>query len=296
MLAALPFTGYGFEGETVSCPVCGGSDHRTVAGLDRRLKRLKTALCGHCGTLYTNPMPREDELADYYARHYRRDYQRAATGPSARHRRKRLAEAEARIAKVPDVYATARRSLDFGCGSGELVETLLERGLDAHGFDPGESYADTARSRLAERVQARRWQDAAYDAPFDLVTCFHVLEHLRDPVGALAKMASLLAPDGRLVVEVPDMENDARKGIGGLHLAHVVGFNGANLELAAARAGLVLEQAYEPTGFVLRHGTPGDIAALAARGLEKARTGYVDREPVTTYLGYQLGKLTGRAS
>ena len=45
------------------------------------------------------------------------------------------------------------------------------------------------------------------DRLFDLVSIFHVLEHVRQPQLALAKMSSWLKDDGWLVVEVPNIES-----------------------------------------------------------------------------------------
>jgi SAM-dependent methyltransferase len=42
---------------------------------------------------------------------------------------------------------------------------------------------------------------------FDVITMFHVIEHLWDPVAALAAAASLLKPSGILVVETPNVES-----------------------------------------------------------------------------------------
>jgi SAM-dependent methyltransferase len=41
------------------------------------------------------------------------------------------------------------------------------------------------------------------DAAFDVVTLFHVFEHLTDPLASLAELARVMAPAGRLVLEVP---------------------------------------------------------------------------------------------
>ncbi len=287
----LPFTRYPYRGQVVPCPVCAATRFHRVAGLDRRFKRLPTVMCEHCGLLYTNPMPDETELARYYEKYYRFDYQLVTTKPTDKHRRKRHAEAAGRIANLDGFLPENARVLDFGCGSGEFVEDMLARGYDAHGFEPGEAYGSDARSRLGERIQVARWQDVQFGPDFDLVTCFHVIEHLRDPLTAVAAMASWIRPGGRIYIEVPDLGSEPFKGIGGFHFAHVVGFNSFNLQLAAARVGLKPVAVFAPTGILFERGNGEEIDVLAAKGLRLAREIHADRSALSRYGEYQMGKL-----
>jgi SAM-dependent methyltransferase len=286
----LPFTGYSYEGRVVPCPVCGCEKFTRVASLDRRIKRLPTVMCNACGLLYTNPMPTTAELDAYYSRHYRLDYQFSLSKPSGRHMRKRSAEAAERLEVVDSLLPRNGRTLDFGAGAGEFVETMLRAGFDAHGFEPGRNYGSHARSRLGDRVRLVGWQEATFPRAFDLVTCFHVLEHLNAPVKAIEAMVSWLEPHGKVFLGVPDMALYAPKGIGALHFAHVVGFNHYNLVLAAAKAGLRPVKVNDLTWIVFERGETPDLAELARLGLATAKAGYVDRNPVRSYLSYWLGK------
>lgn len=290
----LPMTRYPYSGSVVTCPVCEELSFTPVAGIDRRLKRLPTVMCDRCGLLYTNPMPTEAELGTYYEKYYRFDYQLAATGPKQKHIVKRRREASARAAHLEGLLGEDARTLDFGAGSGEFVALMLEKGFDAHGFEPGETYAAHAIAQLGDRVRLTTWQAAQYDAAFDLVTCFHVLEHLSTPIPALQRMADWLKPGGRLYIEVPDMiAGLAHKGFGGLHFAHVLGFNHDNLALAAARVGFRREKVISPTGIVFERGAVAqdEQEALAAAGLRATRAHFVERRPAAAYLTYQLGKV-----
>lgn len=289
----LPMTRYPYKGGVVACPVCEEASCTPVAGIDRRLKRLPTVMCDHCGLIYTNPMPTEAELDTYYEKYYRFDYQLATTEPKQKHIVKRRREAEGRATHLEGLLAPGARTLDFGAGSGEFVALMLEKGFDAHGFEPGETYATHAIGRLGTRIRLTNWQAARYGAEFDLVTCFHVLEHLATPMPALRRMAEWLNPDGRLYLEVPDMVGLSRKGFGGLHFAHVLGFNQHNLMLAAARVGFRRAKVVKPTGIIFERGevTPQEQDELAAAGLEATRAHYIDSAPTANYLTYQLSKV-----
>lgn len=97
--------------------------------------------------------------------------------------------------------------LDFGCGDGYIVNGLQELGVEAWGIDPDMSASGhTIQSRIAPSLSVLREQTP--DLKFDLITMFHVVEHIYDPVAVLSDVASFLKPNGSLVLETPNA-NDA---------------------------------------------------------------------------------------
>jgi len=287
----IPFTRYPYQGEFVGCPVCSSDRGTQVANLDRRLKRLPTFACDNCGLLYTNPMPTDGELAAYYGEIYRLDYQGASNAPKNKHLRKRAKEAAARAAHL-SFLKPASRTLDVGCGSGEFVTSLLSLGHDANGLEPGHAYGSYARSIHGDRVKVQGWQDVSYSGQFDLVSCFHVLEHLCNPMAALKQMAEWTAPDGLVYIEVPNMgATNPNKGFGGFHFAHVIGFNHHNLLLAGSIAGLQPKVIVSQTGIIFEHGVCGDGSEEAEKGRILSESLYGKNRSVHNYFRYQLGKV-----
>ena len=291
----MPLTRYPYTGERVPCPVCACDRATQIARIDRRFKLLPTVACDHCGLLYTNPMPSDAELSDYYTRLYRLDYQGAASAPKQRHLGKRAREAAMRSSRVGSLLAPGSRTLDFGCGTGEFLSSLRALGHDAHGFEPGQAYGTYARQLHGERVAVQGWEQVRYEDQFDLVSCFHVLEHLRNPIAALRQMAAWTRPGGLVYVEVPNLGNaDRNKGFGGFHFAHVVGFNHHNLVLAGALAGLRPRSIVAPTRIIFEHGLGVDVMREADRGRSLALELYASGRATTSYLRYQMSKASGR--
>lgn len=100
------------------------------------------------------------------------------------------------------------RALDIGCGDGSFLTALARQGWDVSGTELSESIAATAKQRLGERVHVGAIEDIGFaEASFDLVTFWHVLEHLDDPAGALTEARRLVKTDGRVVVAVPNIES-----------------------------------------------------------------------------------------
>jgi len=240
-------------------------------------------------------MPTDDELAQYYSRYYRLDYQGARDTPKQGHLSKRIGEAEARAQHIGPQLIKGARTLDFGCGTGEFVANMLDAGHDAHGFEPGQAYGRYAQGKLGDRIRIQRWQEIDYPFTFDLITCFHVLEHLKDPVVALQRMVSWLSPGGLIYVEVPNMGSTLPcKGFGGLHFAHVIGFNYHNLVYAAHRAGLEPSHVHSDTGIVFRRGRLSEPNDEAKRGHDVAMSLFGNGNATRNYFKYQFSKIWGR--
>lgn len=100
--------------------------------------------------------------------------------------------------------------LDIGCGNGGNLSRFAKAGFVATGIEPdaearkvamqvGEIYEGTAEA-LPRELDGRR---------FDTVLFSHVLEHCIDPAAALANARHLVAPGGRLIIEVPNNEAEA---------------------------------------------------------------------------------------
>lgn len=136
--------------------------------------------------------------------------------------------------------------LDIGCGYGTFVDATTKAGYMATGLDVSEE-----RMILAKTHQQGSFIHGAINEDFlqnnykrfHVVTSFHVLEHIQDPVTYLAQLSKLVAPNGYLLIEVPNLADELL-----IHnekyrefywqRAHLSYFDAARLELALRRAGL----------------------------------------------------------
>ena len=100
------------------------------------------------------------------------------------------------------------RALDVGCGDGSFLAALARRGWDVYGTELSASIAASARQRLGNRIRVEEVENTAHpEASFDLITFWHVLEHLNNPRTALAEARRLIKPDGTVVVAVPNIQS-----------------------------------------------------------------------------------------
>jgi SAM-dependent methyltransferase len=99
-----------------------------------------------------------------------------------------------------------RLLLDVGCGAGRFTEVALDAGARVIALDYS-SAVDACRANHRGRAELTVVQGDVFHLPltpgaFDFVCCFGVLQHTPDPARAFAALPPLLAPGGRLVVDV----------------------------------------------------------------------------------------------
>lgn len=113
--------------------------------------------------------------------------------------------AHARLELDPFIPDTARAILDVGCGAGLLGGRHRRPGRIVIGIEPDWELARSAAARLDAVIPAAATVALSALAPrFDCIVFADVLEHMVDPVAALAGAASLLTADGTIVVSLPN--------------------------------------------------------------------------------------------
>lgn len=158
-------------------------------------------------------------------------------------------------AKLLAAVGSGNRVLDVGCSSGYLAQPLAEHDNTIVGL---ELDSDAAREAEAycERVlvgDVETMELPLEPGSFDVVLLGDVVEHLRDPVAALARVRPFLKPGGRVVLSTPNIANWAIRLslLGGrwrytdrgiLDRSHTHLFTRSTLRAALERAGYRVER------------------------------------------------------
>ena len=126
--------------------------------------------------------------------------------------REQIRERLDRYVKYAEVFrATGLPVIDLGCGRGEWLEMLRERGLNAKGVDANHAMVERCRAiglhaEHADALECLRKTDSGAAA---VVSGFHIAEHL--PIESLLMLLDesmrVLAPGGFLILETPNPEN-----------------------------------------------------------------------------------------
>jgi SAM-dependent methyltransferase len=112
------------------------------------------------------------------------------------------------------------RLLDAGAGRGRFVAGANAAGYTARGIEPSQRGVSAAAALHAPVEQASIESAEIEPGSLDAVTLWHVLEHLDDPGAAVARIATWLAPGGKLLVGVPNLAS-LQARIGGERWYHL---------------------------------------------------------------------------
>lgn len=207
-----------------ACVVCGARNDFFFMEVEnthgaKRLSREKFDLikCGNCGVVRVEPMPAEGEMWKYYNAGYYGDGGRAKRylermiGGWSNLGNKRL------IAK----FSRGGRLLDIGCGRGEFLKTFCAAAWDLYGVEPNkEGYAQNVARAHAKIFNADLIACAFRSGYFDVITMWHVFEHVRHPNEQLREIHRILKDRGLLIIAVPNIEGIGFK-TGGRHWFHL---------------------------------------------------------------------------
>ncbi|WP_019670876.1 class I SAM-dependent methyltransferase [Eudoraea adriatica] len=103
---------------------------------------------------------------------------------------------------------TNKTLLDIGTGTGSFLESAKQNGWNVYGIEPGKKARDLAKKK---GLKLKESLDLLEKRRFQVITLWHVLEHLPDLESQIKKITSLLEKDGTLIIAVPNFQSyDAR--------------------------------------------------------------------------------------
>jgi SAM-dependent methyltransferase len=230
--------------ETVACPLCGEERWSTILeGPDVQSEcqrmRFTVTRCGGCGLCWTNPRPTAQSIGWFYPDRYR---------PHRPPRRQgwwqRLPFVGKRVLPEhrPLRWHGEGRLLDFGCGGGRFLVRMRDAGWQVAGVDFSGDAVEAVRDLGIPCVQGSLPHSELAERSFDVITMMHSLEHVHDPLEVLRAAHDLLAPGGKLIVAVPNLDSLPFRWFGtrwfGLDLPrHLTHFTPRTLSLMLHRAG-----------------------------------------------------------
>jgi SAM-dependent methyltransferase len=222
---------------TVPCRACGGPAAPTA-----ELDPVALYRCSVCGFLFERERS-ADEVHGLYDQSYFDTY--AGTG-SYEDDAQRRHEAALRL-RLVQRYVKGGRMLELGSAMGYFLAAAARGGFTPVGIEPGEEAARRARERSGVEVIGGFVEDAPLpERSFDVACAWHVLEHVAEPLAALARVRDALIPRGLLVVEVPNVESvlARRTGSAWAHLQpqhHVGQYAPRSLRALLEHSGFVVE-------------------------------------------------------
>ena len=98
------------------------------------------------------------------------------------------------------------RVLDIGCGTGWTSAFWRDNGFDVTGLEPSAARRTVAQEKYGIPVIGSYLEEVEIEEQYDLVILRHIIEHFEEPRDLLEKAARFVAPDGLLLVIVPNIK------------------------------------------------------------------------------------------
>jgi 2-polyprenyl-3-methyl-5-hydroxy-6-metoxy-1,4-benzoquinol methylase len=160
--------------------------------------------------LETFPQPKEDELGSYYESS---DY--ISHTDAKKSITDKLYQIVKRIALknklelINSFKIEKKNLLDVGCGTGDFLLTCATNNWNVVGVEPNSKAKELAREKLNINNNTKIFSDLTevLDVQFDVITLWHVLEHIPNIEEYISKLKKLMKPNGILVVAVPNYKS-----------------------------------------------------------------------------------------
>jgi len=175
------------------CPICAAGD----AGTFSSWPEFTVLECRSCGFRFVDTSAPEYPLNAQYA------YDEPEIGTL----RPWLPHIQRRVRDVLRFKQPPGRVLDIGCGKGEFSVALHERGFGCTGIDMKPNLVPQLQAQCPQVCWRRTTTAdlATLAERYDIVTLYHVLEHVPDPRAMLASVKVLAKPGALIVIEVPNV-------------------------------------------------------------------------------------------
>ncbi len=242
-------TRIGVDWEECACLLCGGGSWTPLVEAPDQSRDgsglwFMVVQCHECGLCFTNPRPSAQGMQAFYPSDYAPHQMKSARikGPHWWHRLPLVSKRPGLVRKSLPVHGLGRL-LDFGCGSGSYLLRMKNQGWQVTGLDASEVVVDRLRADHGLHVFSGSLPHPALETgSFDVITMWQTLEHCHQPLDVLLAAHQLLAPGGKLIVAVPNIDSLAFRWFGSAWNAldlprHLVHFTPESLRAMLQRAG-----------------------------------------------------------
>lgn len=192
-----------------TCPVCNSNQLRQVMIIkDFSVSKEDFPVdeCSDCGLRFTQQIPCETAIGRYYQS---QDYvSHSDTKKGLINRLYHVARSfTLRMKRNMVINVTGKAvgmHLDVGSGTGAFLNTMQKSGWNSIGMEPDEKARHLAIKQYNVDVYPAGEFSMLPESTYDVITLWHVLEHIHELNKTISELKKLLAPGGKLIIAVPN--------------------------------------------------------------------------------------------
>jgi len=180
----------------MSCYLCQSNEYSKRAGTVRDNRDIDVLQCDECGLVYLSS-------TDHIKKEHYEESGMHDDGLNINNWLKETDKDDERRFQFIKEKITNKNVLDFGCGVGGFLEKAKTVAKTVVGVELERALQPSFKQRLLTVFSDLTSVRGSYD----VITAFHVVEHLSDPAITLRDLSTLLSLGGEIIVEVPNSED-----------------------------------------------------------------------------------------
>lgn len=192
-----------------ACPICGHSNvtfFSRVKDYSISQETFSLCNCSSCHFLFTADAPGHAEIGKYYASDAYISHTDSKKGLIENLYQIVRKQTLSGKRKLINQFFNLRKGsiLDYGCGTGAFLHEMKSHGWKVDGIEPDEGARRKAEQLNGITIGLPDTLSVLPNASFDIITMWHVLEHVHNLNEVIEQLKQLLTPNGKLIVAVPN--------------------------------------------------------------------------------------------
>jgi 2-polyprenyl-3-methyl-5-hydroxy-6-metoxy-1,4-benzoquinol methylase len=199
------------------CPICEKSSFNNYLNVEDHTvshKEFTIQQCNNCYFLFTNPRPSEADIGAYYQSddyisHHDEEKKNVISKVYTAVRNRTIKQ---KVELINSLSPPKGNLLDLGCGTGNFLAAAAKDGWKIAGMEPDSGARTLAQKRAGASMYDSIHASELGSETFDVITMWHVLEHVHQLNEMMEWLNQHLKPNGKLLIAVPNPQSfDAMK-------------------------------------------------------------------------------------